>query len=146
MEVWRVFYILKVYWLSCNDSCAESSSSFKHSKNSFLKRRLTINLRQVMIDVQYSRDWQLGLKKILQDSVVKPIIFTTKEMTFSVNPHIYKMGPRGPKHFIFGDHFYSKNARKLRFHVFLHFNARKHISLFYLKWTEFTGNCEFVLI
>ena len=99
-----------------------------------------------MTDVQYSRDWQLGLKKNLQDSVVKPIIFTTKEMTFSVNPHIYKMGPRGPKHFIFGDHFYSKNARKLRFHVFLHFNARKHISLFYLKWTESTGNCEFVLI
>ena len=65
-------------------------------------------------------------------------------MKFSVNPHIYKMGPRGPKHFIFGDHFYSKNARKLRFHIFLHFNARKHISLFYLKWTEFTRNCEFV--
>ena len=64
-----------------------------------------------------------------------------------LNPHMHKMGSRGPKHFIFGDHFYSKNARKLRFHVFLHFNARKHIiSLFYLKWTEFTRNCEFVPI
>ena len=55
------------------------------------------------------------------------------------NPHMHKMGPRGHKPFSFGDHFYSKNARKLRFYVFLHFNARKHIiSLFYLKWTEFT--------
>ena len=35
------------------------------------------------------------------------------------NPHMHKMGPQGPKHNIFGDHFYSKNARKLRFHVFL---------------------------
>ena len=52
---------------------------------------------------------------------------------------MHKMGPRGPKHFIFGDHIYSKNVRKVRFHVFLHFNARKHnISLFYTKWTKFT--------
>ena len=49
------------------------------------------------------------------------------------------MGPQRPKNYIFGDHFYSKNARKLRFHVFLHFNARKYmISSFYLKWIEFT--------
>ena len=54
------------------------------------------------------------------------------------------LGPQGPKHCIFGDHFYSKNARKLRFHVFLLFDARKYmISSFYLKWTEFTRNCEF---
>ena len=33
---------------------------------------------------------------------------------------------RGPKHYIFGDQFYVKNARKLRFHVLLHFLARKH--------------------
>ena len=60
----------------------------------------------------------------------------------ALNPHLHKMGPQGPKHYIFGDHFYSKNARKLKFHVFLHFNSRKHmISSFYLKWTEF--NCEF---
>ena len=39
---------------------------------------------------------------------------------------MHKMGPQGPKHYIFADQFYSKNARKLRFHVFLHFNARKH--------------------
>ena len=62
------------------------------------------------------------------------------------NPHMLKMGLRGPKHFLFGDHFYSKNARKPRFHVFLHLSARKHISLFHLKWTEFTRTCEFVPI
>ena len=37
------------------------------------------------------------------------------------------LGPRGPKHYIFGNQFYSKNAKKLRFHVFLHFHARKHM-------------------
>ena len=55
-----------------------------------------------------------------------------------------KMSPWGPKHYIFGDHFYSKKARRLRFHVFLHFNARKHVmSSIYLKWIEFTRSCEF---
>ena len=40
--------------------------------------------------------------------------------------------------------FTEKNARKLRFHVFLPLCARKHmISSFYPKWTEFTRNCEF---
>ena len=63
------------------------------------------------------------------------------------NPHMHKIGPLGSKHFIFGNHFYWKNARKLRFYVFLHFNARKHlISSFYLKRTKFTRNCEFVPI
>ena len=58
-----------------------------------------------------------------------------------------KMGPRGRKHYIFGDCFYSKNARKRRFHVLLHFNARKHMpSSFYLKWTKFTRDCEFLPI
>ena len=37
------------------------------------------------------------------------------------------MDPRVPKHYIFGDQFYSKNARMLRFHEFLHFYARKHM-------------------
>ena len=39
---------------------------------------------------------------------------------------MHKIGPRGPKHYILGDSFFSKNARKLRFYVFLHVNARKH--------------------
>ena len=53
------------------------------------------------------------------------------------------LGLQGPKQYIFGDHVYSKNARKLRFHVFLLFHVRKHMtSSFYLKWTEFTRDCE----
>ena len=57
------------------------------------------------------------------------------------------MGPRGPKHYIFGDQFYSKNATMLRFYEFLHFYARKHMmSSIYLKWAEFTRNFEFVPI
>ena len=60
---------------------------------------------------------------------------------------MHKMGPQGPKHYTFGDHFYSKNARKLKLHVFLHFNARKRmISSFYLKWTELTRDFEFLPI
>ena len=50
----------------------------------FLKRRLDINLYQIITDVKYTRYWQLGLKKNLQDSVVKPLIFTTQKMKFSV--------------------------------------------------------------
>ena len=38
---------------------------------------ILINECQLFIDAKYTRDWQLGLKKKLQDSVVKPIIFTT---------------------------------------------------------------------
>ena len=57
------------------------------------------------------------------------------------------MGPKEPKHYIFGDHFYTKNARRLRFHVFLHFNARKHMMPpFCVKSTEFTKDCELLPI
>ena len=66
---------------------------------------------------------------------------------FQLNLHMHKMGLRRPKHYIFADQIYSKNARRLRFHVLLHFDARKHmISSFYLKWTEFIRNCKFVPI
>ena len=33
-----------------------------------------------MIDVDYRRDWQVGLKENFQDSVVKPIILTTQKV------------------------------------------------------------------
>ena len=53
-------------------------------------------------------------------------------------------GPQGSKQYIFGDYFYSNNARKLRFHVFPLFHVRKHMtSSFSLKLTKLTGNCEF---
>ena len=76
MEVWRT---------SCNNSCAESSGSFEHAKNWFLKRRPDTNLCQVLIDVKYTRDLQLVGDKNLKDSVVKPIIYTTQNMKFSYN-------------------------------------------------------------
>ena len=54
------------------------------------------------------------------------------------------LGPQGSKHYIFGDQFYLKSARKLKFYIFLLFYARKlMISLFFLKWIEFKRNCEF---
>ena len=46
-----------------------------------------------------------------------------------INPHMHKMDPGGPKQYIFGDQFYLKNPRMLRFHQFLHFYARKHMIL-----------------
>ena len=52
-----------------------------------MQRRLVTDLCQVsIIDVKYTRLGlkQLGLKKNLQVSVVKPIMFTTQEMKFSV--------------------------------------------------------------
>ena len=52
--------------------------------------------------------------------------------------------PVGPKYYIFGDQFYSKNARKLRFHVFLNCQDRKHvISWIYLRRTEFARNFDY---
>ena len=52
--------------------------------------------------------------------------------------------PQGPKQYIFGGHFYSKNAKKLKFHVLFLFHARKYMtSSSYLKWTEIIRNCEF---
>ena len=52
------------------------------TKNWFPKRKPDTDLCQVLIDVKYTTDWQLGLKKNLQDSVAKPIIFTTKNEVF----------------------------------------------------------------
>ena len=55
-----------------------------YCQNWFLKRKLDTNLCQVLIDVNYTRDWQLGLKKnLLQDSVVKTNnIHNTKNEVF----------------------------------------------------------------
>ena len=83
-------------------------------------------------------------KKTLKcNSFIRKIcMFLQKETSHCKNS--LALGRQGPKQYIFGDHFYSKNVRKLRFHVFLLFCVRKHMtSSFYLKWTEFTRNCEF---
>ena len=42
------------------------------ARNWFKEWRVDTNLCQVLVNVKYTRDWQLGLKKDLQDSVVKP--------------------------------------------------------------------------
>ena len=85
----------------------------------------------------------LTRKTLNCDSLVQKIcLFFQKETSHCKSS--LALGPQGPKQYIFGDHFYSKNAKKLRFHVFLLFDVRKHMkSSFYLKWTEFTRNCEF---
>ena len=49
------------------------------AKNWFLKSLLDTNLCQVLIDVNYMTDRQLILKKNMQDSVLKPIIFATQK-------------------------------------------------------------------
>ena len=82
------YSVLKVYWLSCNNSCAEISSPLEYAKNWFLKRRLDTNLCQVLIDVKYMRDWQLCLKKMLQDSLVNPVISTTQKISFPLRIYL----------------------------------------------------------
>ena len=72
-----MFYVLKVYWLFI-------PVVVMYAKKWFLKRRLDTNLYQVLIDIKHTRDWQLGLKKNLQDSTVKPIILKAQKMTISV--------------------------------------------------------------
>ena len=79
-----MFFVLKVYWLSTYNCCTESSSPFEHAQNWALMQRLDTNLCQVLIDINYTRDWQLGLKKNFQDSLVKPIMFTTRKIKFFV--------------------------------------------------------------
>ena len=39
----------------------------------------------MLIDVKYAKDWQLGLKKNLQDLKVNPTIFDTQKIKASVN-------------------------------------------------------------
>ena len=73
--------------------------------------------------------------------VPKVCVFLQKETSYCKKS--LAMGPKGAKQYIFGDQFYSKNAKKRIFHVFLPFHARKYMtSSFYLKWTKFTRNYE----
>ena len=51
-------------------------------------RRLDTNLSQVLTDVKYVRDLQLGLQKNFQDSVVKAITFTTQKMKFPLRIYL----------------------------------------------------------
>ena len=85
----------------------------------------------------------LTRKTLECNSLVQKIcMFLQKETSYGKSS--FALGPQGPKHYIFCDHFCLKNARRLKFHVFLLFHARKHvISSFYLQSTEFIRYCEF---
>ena len=87
----------------------------------------------------------LARESLKCNSLVQRIcMFLQKETSHFQNS--FALGPQGSKDYIFGDHFYSKNPRKFKFYLFLLFYATKHmISSFYLKWTEFTRNCEFFI-
>ena len=39
------------------------------AKNWFVKKKLDTNLCQVLVDVKYTRDWQLGLKKNFKEKL-----------------------------------------------------------------------------
>ena len=82
-------------------------------------------------------------RKTLKCNSLVQKIFCFSEKRHHIVKTALALGPQGPKQYIFGDHFYSKNAKKLRFHAFFLFHVRKNmVSSFYLKWTEFTRNCE----
>ena len=58
------------------------------------------------------------------------LLFNSEMVTINklrASKDMHKMHPRRPEHYIFVDHFYLKNATKLRFNVFVHFNAKSHI-------------------
>ena len=85
----------------------------------------------------------LTKKTLKRNSLFQKIcLFLQKETLHCKNS--LALGPQEPKQYIFGNRVYSKNAKKLRFHVFLLFHVRKHMtSSFYLKWTKFTRKFEF---
>ena len=102
-----------------------------------LTKRNTQLIRQNDFSFTYIRlVYCLTRKTRKGNSLVQKIcMFLQKETSHCKNS--LALGPQGPKHYIFGNQLYSKNARKLRFHVFLLFDARKFmISSFYLKWTD----------
>ena len=64
----------------------------------------------------------LTRKTLKCNSLVQKICVSSKRDIHYKNS--FSLGPQGPKQYIFGDHFYMKNARKLKF---LLFRARKHM-------------------
>ena len=64
--------------------------------------------------------------------VYKFCMFLQKETSHCQNT--LALDPQGPKHYVFGDPFYSKNARKLKFHVFLLF-VLENICYHHFTWS-----------
>ena len=90
-----------------------SAYGFEHDALKLIYSYLTNRRHRTKINSAFG-SWEELTQWVPQDSVLGSLLFNT---------HMHKMGPRRPKHCIFGNQFYSKNAIRLRFHVFLHFNA-----------------------
>ena len=69
--------------------------------------------------------YYLTRETIKSNSLVQNIcVFLQKETSHCRDSSV--LSPQGPRDYIFGNQFYSKKDRKLRFHVFLHIHGRKH--------------------
>ena len=102
--------------------------------------------------IQIALVYCLTRKTLRCNSLVQKICMFLQKETSHCNNSL-ALGPQGPKHYVFGNHFYSKNTRKLRFHVFLHFDARKYVIFpimgprgLELNWNKFTISYEFVSV
>ena len=62
--------------------------------------------------------YNLTRKTLKSNSLGSEYLYVSSKSDITLSP--------GPKYFIFGDQFYMKNAKNLRFHAFLHFHARKY--------------------
>ena len=83
----------------------------------------------------------LARKTLKCNSLVHKIcLFLQKETSHCKSS--LALGPEGPKQYIFDDHFYSKNAKKLRFHLFLLFHVMGPQDT-ELDWNKFKISCEF---
>ena len=69
-------------------------------------------------------EYCLKRKTIKCNTLVQKICMFLQKET-SCRKSSFALGPQGPERYIFGDHFYVKNTRKLRFHAFPLFHARK---------------------
>ena len=49
--------------------------------------------------------WNKNYEKQFGEDWTKRFLKTYRFSVGHINPHMHKIGPRGPKHFIFGHHF-----------------------------------------
>ena len=79
----------------------------------------------------------LSRKTLKCNSLILKICMFLQKQT-SHCKYTFALGPQWPPKNISGDHFYSENARKLRFHVFLLFLVRKHMIFLVRRYYHFT--------
>ena len=70
--------------------------------------------------------YYLTRKTLMCSSLVQKVCMFFQKKTSHCRNSL-ALVPRGHKHYIFGSQFYSKNASKLKFHVFLYFQVRNHM-------------------